>query len=101
MSCAVQGIVQLQLRSESTAFVPFVVGVFDAEGQVEGVEENSQYANEISNELDSRDECKHRFIVTLPKADSYYPILKYTCSNKVIPVPVVSSDFDLSIHDLM
>ena len=91
-SCAVQGIVQLQMRSQSTAFVPFVVRVFDKEEHIETIEENKQYANNLSQDKRPEDEWTNKFIVTLPKADSYYPILKYTCSNKVIPVPLVSSD---------
>jgi len=99
-SCAVQGIVQLQMRSQSTAFVPFVVRVFDKEEHIETIEENEQYANNLSNERRPEDEWTNKFIVTLPKADSYYPILKYTCSNKVIPVPLVSSEeASLSMKD--
>ena len=89
-ACLVQGIVQLQMRSQSTAFVPFVVRVFDAEEHIETVEENVQFANDLSSERHPRDEWAHKFIVTLPKADTYYPILKYTCSNKLVPVPLVS-----------
>jgi hypothetical protein len=99
-SCAVQGIVQLQMRSQSTAFVPFVVRVFDKEEHIETIEENEQYANNLSKERRPEDEWTNKFIVTLPKADSYYPILKYTCSNKVIPVPLVSSEeASLSMKD--
>jgi len=89
-ACLVQGIVQLQMRSQSTAFVPFVVRVFDAEEHIETVEANEQFANDLSSERLPRDEWAHKFIVTLPKADSYYPILKYTCSNNLVPVPLVS-----------
>lgn len=86
--CAVQGIIQVLMKSESTAFVPFLCRMFDSETHIESIEHNEKYANNISHERASGDEWSHQFVVTLPKADNYYPVLKYLCSKKVVPVPL-------------
>jgi hypothetical protein len=88
--CAVQGIIQILMKSESTAFVPFLCQLFDSEMHIESIEHNEKYANNISHERVPGNEWAYQFIVTLPKADNYYPVLKYMCNKKVVPVPLVS-----------
>lgn len=89
--CTVQGIIQILMKSESTAFVPFLCRLFDSETHIESIEHNEKYANNISHEHVSGDEWTYQFIVTLPKADNYYPVLKYVCNKKLVPVPLVSA----------
>jgi len=90
ISSDIDGIVQLQLKSESTAFVPFTIHMFDKDDHIESVEENVEYANDLSHErLKSIDVgWKHKYSVTMPKADKYYPILKYKCSKNIVAVPL-------------
>lgn len=87
-SCSVDGTVQVQLKSESTAFVPFSVLVRDSSGHIEKLEENTELVNDISKELTKNDDWGYKFIVTLPKPDVYFPILKYRCTAKLSPVPL-------------
>ena len=96
-SCVVEGIVQLQMKSKSTAFVPFVVRIKDDDDHAGSIQENSDIANDLSHENEGNG-WKYKFIVTLPKADSYYPVLKYTCSNALVPVPLVSTRALLCYH---
>jgi hypothetical protein len=96
-SCVVEGIVQLQMKSKSTAFVPFVVRIKDDDDHAGSIQENSDIANDLSHENEGNG-WKYKFIVTLPKADSYYPVLKYTCSNAMVPVPLVSTRALLCYH---
>jgi hypothetical protein len=100
-SCAVQGIIQLLMKSDSTAFVPFLCRVFDSEKHVESIEHNEKYANDISLERNSEDEWAYQFIVTLPKSDNYYPILKYMCSKSLIPVPLVSHHYKVHSYQII
>lgn len=87
-SCSVDGTVQVQLKSESTAFVPFSVLVRDSMGHIEKLEENTELVNDISKELTKNEDWGYKFIVTLPKPDVYFPILKYKCTAKVSPIPL-------------
>ncbi len=96
-SCIVQGIVQILMNSDSTAFVPFAVRVFDDDDHISSIEENKQFLNDVSKEKEPGDEdWGHKYIVTLPKADNYYPILRYDCGDKLIPVPLVR--IQLNVH---
>lgn len=89
-SCIVQGIVQILMNSDSTAFVPFAVRVFDDDDHISSIEANKQFLNDVSKEKEPGEEdWEHKYIVTLPKADNYYPILRYDCGDKLIPVPLV------------
>jgi hypothetical protein len=87
-SFSVDGTVQVQLKSESTAFVPFSVLVRDSMGHIEKLEENTELVNDISKELTKNEDWEYKFIVTLPKPDVYFPILKYKCTTKVSPIPL-------------
>lgn len=87
-SCSVDGTVQVQLKSESTAFVPFSVLVRDSLGHIDKLEENTEFVNDISKELKKNDNWGYKFIVTVPKPDVYFPILKYKCTTKVSPIPL-------------
>lgn len=88
-SCAVQGVVQLQMKAKSTAFVPFILRMKDEDSHIGDIQENSDIANDLSHENEEND-WKRKYIITLPKADTYYPVLKYVCSNTLVPVPLVS-----------
>jgi hypothetical protein len=35
----------------------------------------------------------HKFTVSVPKADSYFPVMRYKCGNDLRPVPIVSVGF--------
>lgn len=88
ISSSIDGTVQVQLKSESTAFVPFSVLVKDNSGHILKLEENVDIVSDISNQLKKSDEWGYKFIVTIPKPDIYYPILKYKCTQKVAPIPL-------------
>ncbi len=91
---SVEGNVQILLKSDSTAFVPFKVALTDVHDHIEMLNENSKYANIVSKEDHMEKDTlgtKFKFMVTLPKYDQFFEILKYKCKSTLIPVPLVSA----------
>mmetsp|Transcript_578 Transcript_578/g.905 ORF Transcript_578/g.905 Transcript_578/m.905 type:complete len:627 (+) Transcript_578:20-1900(+) len=85
------GSIQILLKSDSTAFVPFTFVLTDLHDHIEKLIENTNYASIISSEdyiHDADVGTRKKFIVKLPKYDHYFPILKYRCKPSLIPVPL-------------
>ncbi len=86
----VEGNVQILLKSDSTAFVPFQLILKDEGDQIETLIENVKLASSITTSLDDDYDDTRRFLVTLPKYDHFFEVLKYKCKSKLVPVPLVS-----------
>ena len=92
-SYSVEGAVQILLKSDSTAFVPFTVVLKDVYDYIESLIENKKYASVMSKEgydHEGHMASKHEFLVTLPRYDHWFDILKYKCKSTLLPVPLVS-----------
>jgi len=99
VSCLIDGMIQAQIKSDSsspTAYnAPFALTLTDASCHIRTVLENNRYADDISNELmaptDTNDETnnvRYKYAVTLPEINHYFPIVKYKCSDDLLPVPI-------------
>lgn len=89
-SCSVEGVVQVQVKSDSPILVPFLLGVRDPKQHIQMLQENKEFVDNVSSEIDedNEDSPDYNYIVTVPKVDSYYPIMRYKCSNGLRPVPI-------------
>jgi hypothetical protein len=90
---SVDGNIQILLKADSTAFVPFTLKLSDVYDNIESILENTKFASVISKEEYIQEEdfsSKNKFIVTLPRYDHFFPVLKYRCRSSLIPVPLVS-----------
>ena len=102
-SYSVEGNVQILLKSDSTAFVPFKVVLTDIHDMIELLNENSKYTNIVSKEEFNNGSSveqdggslgtQFKFLVNMPKYDHFFEILKYKCKPTLIPVPLVSAWF--------
>ena len=92
-SCSIEGMMQAQLRSDSSHFVPFTLHINDPSKHIKTIQGNATYVEDATSQLkQTNNETKqnHKYIVTIPKAEAYSPILRYKCSNELRPVPIVS-----------
>ena len=67
------------------------MNVRDDDGHIKNIEANSDVANDLTHEEGDASSGEYKFVVTLPKAEDYHPVLKYSCSNALVPVPLVSA----------
>jgi len=95
-SCLIEGMIQAQIKSNSSAYTPFALTLSDTSDQIRTVVENKKYADDVSHELSTHNtntnetNVHYKYAVTLPKVNHYYPIVKYKCNNDLRPVPIVS-----------
>ena len=103
-SCSVEGVVQAQVkrRSENPDEVeapPFVMYVRDPSNHIREIAENNNVAGDYfatvasftgkePKEEDDEAEGDRRFVVTLPKAGTYFPLIRYKCTSDLRPVPI-------------
>ena len=98
----IDGTIQILLKSDSTAFVPFTFVLTDVENQIESLVENAKVISTISREefLKGNDAndiiVKNRFLVSLPRYDHFFEALKYKCKPTLLPVPIVSTKYQIS-----
>ena len=93
-SCSVEGVVQVQVKSNIQGSVPFYLCLRDPQDHVESVQENKKFArNMVDSLLREPRETRpdHRFSVSVPKADTYFPVMRYKCGSELRPVPIVST----------
>ena len=95
-SCSVEGVVQVQVRSNVDQGVPFSLLIRDPSKHIQSIQENKKYADSMV--VDTLASNHHRgmksdymFTVSVPKADDYFPVMRYKCGNELKPVPIVSS----------
>ena len=87
-SCSIEGVIQVQIKSESSAIVPFALYLMDPANHVHIMQENKKYANDTSSEIQTGADARYKFTVIIPTPDQYFPILKYKCSQDLQPVPI-------------
>lgn len=59
------------------------------------IQENRRFADDTTQGLSSDNSydvgVDHKFTVSVPSAEDYFPVLRYKCSAELRPVPIVSS----------
>ena len=106
-SCSVDGMIQVQVKhvegldgdvAPDDEPPPFALYLRDPSRHIRSIQENKKYAGGYGAAVaamtgeDVADETDHerKYVVTLPKSSSYFPIMKYKCSHDLRPVPIVS-----------
>lgn len=106
-SCSVDGMIQVQIKNVeglSDAMAPddepppFALYLRDPSRHIRSIQENKKYAGgygaavaSITGEnVADGSEHERKYVVTLPKTSSYFPVMRYKCSNDLRPVPIVS-----------
>ena len=80
---------QVQVKSNSDSNtsthddINFHLLLRDALGQIDSLTENRKF---VAKEGSKRD---YRFNISIPKTDTYFPLLKYKCMGDLRPVPIV------------
>lgn len=96
-SCSIEGVVQVQVKSDLPVGVPFTLFVRDPSRHIRTIQEKKEYADNVSHEVQLPPEgaegedargMNHKFLVSVPKADNYFPIMRYKCSSELRPVPI-------------
>ena len=97
-SCSIEGIIQAQIKSNTSTCAPYALTLNGIFSQICTVLENKKYADGITHELSRKEDeagC-YRCSVTLPKVYHYFPLEKYKCSDELRPVPIVSITPEIS-----
>lgn len=95
-SCSIEGVVQVQVACNRRDGVPFYLLVRDPSRHIRIVQENRRFSDSMAEELrlsDNPDDAgvDHKYTVSVPSADDYFPVLRYKCSSELRPVPIVST----------
>jgi hypothetical protein len=90
-SCTVEGVVQVQVKSSSKTTVPFFLLMKDPARHVESFVQNKKFADDVSASLMAEEDADRKFTVSVPKDDSYFPVVRYKCTDELRPVPMVRS----------
>ena len=89
-SCTVEGVVQVQVKSSTKAAVPFFLLMRDPARHVESFVQNKKFADDVSDALLAEEDADRKFTVSVPKDDTYFPVVRYKCTDDLRPVPMVS-----------
>jgi hypothetical protein len=87
-SCSVEGVVQVQVTSNVDRTVPFSLFIKDPSNYIQTIQENKMYAKSVADQTKQSD---FAFAVSVPKAEEYFPVMRYKCGEDLRPVPIVSS----------
>jgi hypothetical protein len=69
---------------------------------IASMQENKKFADDISDSLvHTNEDADHKFTVSVPKSESYFPVLRYKCIPDLRPVPIVSCSANIFGLDLM
>lgn len=93
-SCSVEGVIQVQVRSNIDQGVPFFLLIRDPSKCIQSIQENKKFADNMAGSLPSNHRAMksdHMFTISVPKADDYFPVMRYKCGNDLRPVPIVSN----------
>jgi len=88
-SCSVEGVVQVQVRSNVDRAVPFSLLIKDPSNYIQTIQENKMYAKSVADKTKKSD---FAFAVSVPKAEEYFPVMRYKCGEDLRPVPIVSAN---------
>jgi hypothetical protein len=92
-SCTVEGVVQVQVKSNVDQGVPFFLLLRDPSNHIQSIQENKKFADNMADSLASEPVSTrpdYMFTVSVPKGDNYFPVMRYKCGNELRPVPIVS-----------
>lgn len=89
-SCTVEGVVQIQVKSSAKTSVPFFLLMRDPARHVESFVQNKKFADDVSDALMADEDADRKFTVSVPKDDTYFPVVRYKCTDELRPVPMVS-----------
>jgi hypothetical protein len=82
----------VQVKSTTRSInIPFSLLVRDPSSQLDTLNENTKFAENVSASLQRNKEegvADYKFNVTIPKAETYFPLLKYKCTGDLRPVPI-------------
>jgi len=91
-SCAVEGVVQIQVESDTSEITPFFLLIRDSSRHIRMIQENIRYADDMSEHISEEDEenasMDHKFTISVPSAENYFPVMRYKCSHEFRPVPI-------------
>lgn len=88
-SCTVEGVVQVQAKSSAKASTPFFLLMKDPARHVESFVQNKKFADDVSDALMDDEDADRKFTVSVPKDDTYFPVVRYKCTEDLRPVPMV------------
>ena len=93
-SCTIEGVVQVQVRSEDPNGSPFFLLLRDPSKHIRMIQENRRYAEDKTETLSDHNEedigVDYKFTISVPRADNYFPVMRYKCNPELRPVPIVS-----------
>jgi Adaptor complexes medium subunit family len=91
-SCTIEGVIQVQVKYDNNKEVPFALLLRDTSRHIRMIQENRRYAVDSSDSLSPTNEedvgVDFKFVITVPNADNYFPIMRYKCSPELRPVPI-------------
>lgn len=91
-SCTIEGVVQVQVKSDSKEDKPFFLLMRDPSRHIRMIQENRRYALDKSDNLSpTSDEdagVDYKFQISVPTAENYFPVMRYKCSPELRPVPI-------------
>lgn len=84
---------QVQVKSNTQSGGPFSLLVRDPSNHILSIQENKKFADNMASSLareppSTRPDFK--FTVSVPRADNYFPVMRYKCGSELRPVPIVS-----------
>jgi hypothetical protein len=83
-SCSVEGVVQVQVKTNLDEVPPFLLVLRDPSSHILSIQENKKFAFDVSRG------GEYMFKISVPKDDNYFPVMRYKCSDVLRPVPIVS-----------
>ncbi|KAG7337878.1 Muniscin mu homology domain containing protein [Nitzschia inconspicua] len=90
-SCSVEGVVQVQVKSNIDQGVPFFLLLRDPSKHIQSIQENRKFADSMADSLASEPVSTrpdYMFTISVPKADNYFPVMRYKCGSELRPVPI-------------
>jgi Muniscin C-terminal mu homology domain len=91
-SCMIEGVVQVQVKSDFKEETPFVLLMRDPSRHIRMIQENRRYASDKTEQLSETHEedtgVDYKFEISVPKAENYFPVMRYKCSPELRPVPI-------------
>lgn len=78
------------MKTNARALFPFQLLLRDPSEHMQNVQENKKFAEDTSASLTPNDDIDRRYTIKVPKADNYFPLIRYKCSSELKPVPIVS-----------
>lgn len=93
-SCSVEGVVQVQVKTNAEQAVPFYLSIRDPSSHIMSLQENKKFAEDMAGTINQEPPSRrpdYKFTVSVPKGDNYFPVMRYKCGSELRPVPIVST----------